>query len=65
MIFPMSIQQHRFREDKRDTLNLVWGTTVLSAFIALAIDLRLCALIAAFGAFWVLKVMRGQLPADS
>lgn len=54
----MTIREQREQDDRRDGLTLVWGATVLASFVLLAVDPRLCAITAAFGAFWVLVVMR-------
>ena len=42
----MSAQQHRAHNDRKDTMTLVWATSVFAAFVSLLIDLRLCAIIA-------------------
>lgn len=65
MLSPMATRETRIQNDRKDTLTLVWATTVFAAFVSLAIDLRLCALIAAFGVFWILCVMnRYRKPAE-
>lgn len=53
----MATRETRMQNDRKDTVTLVWATSVFAAFISLLIDLRLCAIIAAFGVFWILFVM--------
>jgi hypothetical protein len=57
MLIAMSSRENRAQNDRNDTLTLVWASSLLASFVCLVIDLRLCALIAAFGVFWILYVM--------
>lgn len=57
MLVFMATRETRIQSDRKDTLTLVWATSVFAAFVSLVIDLRLCAIIAAFGVFWILCVM--------
>lgn len=65
MLFLMATREHRIQNDRKDTVTLVWATSVFAAFVSLLIDLRLCAIIAAFGVFWILVVMnRYRTPSE-
>jgi hypothetical protein len=44
----------RRQDERKDTMTLVSATSLLAAFAASVIDLRLCAMVAAFGVFWIL-----------
>ncbi len=57
MLVGMATRETRIQDDRKDNLILVWATSVFAAFVSLVIDLRLCAIIAAFGVFWILCVM--------
>jgi len=61
MLWVMSIrEQSQVRSDRQDSLSLVGGATLLTAFVLLAFDARLCALVAAGGVYWLLHVARRE-----
>lgn len=52
----MTARDHRRIDEQKDTYALVCATSFLASFISLVIDLRLCAMVAALGVFWVLTL---------
>ncbi len=50
----------RVSSEQSDTLTLLWSGTLLASFVCLAVDLRLCAIVAALGVFSLLYVRDRQ-----